>query len=237
VKATNKDTCPIVTAPTVTLNSANLPVITFAPGATATGGTLTAAAGASTVVYTVQPNGTVILVSGTQSFSALYTYTLTVNYSNGPSQTVAGTYTTGTAPVVVTPIGVYLFNPAILPFEPGTTVSPAIGSATWNATNPPTFETGMIITGLSNVTPKALLGKFFISPSSGAVCTTLVYKDTGLSIYTDPRTYGGCKSVPFDRVMGTPDGYIMYYPSIGRCEKVTWSIATVSFKSEEVICP
>ena len=239
-KAASKDACPVVTAPTVTLNSVSDPVVTFASGAVSTGGTLTGNAGAITLVYGVQPSGSVLQSSGSKAYTTMYTYSLVVNYSNGPSQTVTGAYTTGASPSVVAAIGVDQLSPKVLPFESGTTVDPIIGSATWATADTTgviqTFDTGMIITGLPSVRAVALVGKFFISPVTGAVCTTLVYKDTGLSIYADPRTYGGCKSTPFDRVRGTADGYIRHYPSVSICEKITWDIPTANFKAENITC-
>ena len=234
--------CPLVNpAPTVALNSANLPVITIAPGATVTGGTLTATAGAISATYTAQPSGVATFASGTLAYATMYTYSLVLNYSNGPSQTLAGTYTTGANPAVIAAIGTKLFNPKMIPFESSTTFSPRIGGPTWMASESAgfiqSFDTGMIFTGLPNVTAKALVGKFFIEPQLSSVCTTLVYKDTGLTVYTDPRFYGGCKTVAFDWVVGTSDGYIMHFPSINKCFKDFFDATAGIGKEEEVVCP
>lgn len=241
--AANKDACPVVTAPAVTLNAVSNPVITFATGATSTGGTLTGTAGATTLIYVVQPSGSVLQTSGSKAYLTMYTYNLTVNYSNGPSQTIAGTYTTGASPIVAAAVGVKLFVPKVIPFETGTTVNPVISGPTWNTADTSgiiqSYDTGIILTGSASVLPKALVGKFFIEPQGGNVCITLVYKDTNTSIYSDPHIYGGCKSTAFDWVVGTIDGYIRHYTATGVCEKETWDISVVppTFKVTNVTCP
>ena len=230
--AATASACPVVTAPTVALSSASDPVITFATGAASTGGTLTATVGAITLIYGIQPSGATIQGSGLKSYATTYTYSATLNYSNGPSQTVTGTYTTGASPATSAAYGVKLFNPMKPPFESDTTNNPGIGGATWVTADTSgliqTFETGMIITGIVGISPFALQGKFFIEPVGNAVCAALVYKNTGLNVNANPVAYTDCLSVPFDWVVGTAEGFVMHYPSTGLCERKRWVLISVS---------
>jgi hypothetical protein len=194
------------------------------------------------------PSGSISVTLGNTTASvALYDGAVVLDSSKSVTGTCAsGTSWNGTAcagtvaawwpPTTVKELNQWASNPKAPPLEKN--YSPAIGGTTWQqAVKDGTIQflkTGMKLTGFSS---EELYVAFFVDPFLNNVCTTLVYKSNGLSVYSDPLTYGGCKSDRFDRVLGTSDGYIRSFPSLGKCYKGTWVAATQGFQELEVTCP
>ncbi len=139
-------------------------------------------------------------------------------------------------PTSVAAIDAKTSGPKALPIDGQ--LNPTIGGNIWQqATKVGTIkyaDTGMILTGFSS---RPMFLAYFIEPLGKNVCTTLVYKDDGSSIYPNPLTYGGCKTDAFDWIVGTADGFIAHFPTIGRCQKESWNVSSQRFDATEVICP
>jgi predicted lipoprotein with Yx(FWY)xxD motif len=223
-----------------------------------------ASCGAS-VEYTTSGASAPKLVVGTTTMATSASGSLSVTIGNvtvpvtlydnatvlDSSKSVTGTCASGTswngsacAPVVaswwppttVKELNQWASNPKAPPLE--NNYSPAVGGAVWQqAVKDGTIQflkTGMKLIGFSS---EDLYVAFFIDPFLNNVCTTLVYKSNGSSVYSNPLTYGGCKTSPFDKLMGTGDGFIMHASVTGKCYKETWIASSQSFQESEVACP
>lgn len=239
-----------------TLNTTN---IVLKAGSASTGTTVTGGS--------VTPDGTKgwkFAVAGKLAYAQPYAIVATVKDALGRAIQLTSNFTTlgivcppgsvlqgGTcAPVAtawwppksVAAIGVKTFNPAAPPMDGLKT--PDVGGVIWqNAVIDGTIklaDTGMVLTGFSS---KSLLLAYFIDPFTKNVCTTLIYKDDGSSIYQNSQSYGGCKTDVFDWIIGTPDGFIAHFPAVdqGRklniCYRDQWNSVTKQFTTSEVTCP
>jgi hypothetical protein len=111
-----------------------------------------------------------------------------------------------------------------------------VGDPIWQqATGDGTIKyaaSGLIPTGLSN---RAVIFAVYREPIKGLSCVKAVYADDGTAV-VDPFVSGSCEKMPVDWVKGTTAGIIRHFPTIGKCQELTWSPTKLAFEDSTVAC-